>query len=289
MKPEQLRERMELFGFGKGKKESDLFLRDVCDEYENLYYSLVEKEDKVNALNDAVKYYKNMEDNIKQMLSTISQISNKMEIAAAKSSELAMKEAESKANTILADASAEAGRILEEAKQEAKKIVDQAELEVKETREESAQLKKKTEAYTSRFYEFLEAQKAFFEENLPDPDPLPVIQPVQLQDIPLPVMPEEMPAITIEPEREPEETDTEEKGQTLETAQEVHRRRRTDDITVNQIRKIPNLSAPAPSIEEIQAKIPEHVRKIPISDHTETLDEIIQSIKKSYEEVENRE
>ena len=62
MKPEQLRERMELFGFGKGKKESDLFLRDVCDEYENLYYSLVEKEDKVNALNDAVKYYKNMED-----------------------------------------------------------------------------------------------------------------------------------------------------------------------------------------------------------------------------------
>lgn len=229
MKPEQVRERMELFGLGVGEKESDLFLRSVCDAYEDLYYQLVEKEDKVSTLNDAVKYYKNMENNMAQMLSTISEISEKTEHAAEKTAQLTIKEAESRADEILAEASEQAAQMIEDARGKAQDIIDQAEKDIADAKEEREAVKAESEAYALRFYELLEAQKAFFEEHRIDAD-----------------------------------------------------------VSVNRIRKIPNASVhKEPTMEELQAKIPEEIRSIPISDHTETLDEIIQSIKKSYEEVEN--
>lgn len=285
MKPDQVRERMELFGLGVGTKESDVFLRDVCDAYEDLFYKLVEKEDKVSALNDAVRYYKNMEDNMAQMLSTISQISEKTENAAEKTAKLTIKEAEGKADSILADASREAAQILEDAKAQAQEILKNAENQTLESKEELKGIKAEFEAYAVRFYDFIETQKAFFEEHKIDVEAArghmgdglengsqteertagiqtQMIVPVQVE-----------PAVSV----------------VAEGAAAIVHRGNPEEVTVNQIRKIPNNAAhKEPTIEEIQSRIPEEIRNIPISDHTETLDEIIQSIKKSYEEVEHR-
>lgn len=375
MKPDQVREHMESYGLGRGEREKDRFLREVCDAYEDLYYKLVEKEDKVNALNDAVKYYKNMEDNMAQMLSTISEISEKTEKTAEKAAELAIKEAEGKAGMILADASQEAAQILEDAKAQAKEIVDGAEGRIEDSKKELEQVKQEITAYAQKFYEFLEMQKIFFEEHKIDVKALsfssivspispqvkamqpispiavtavsgqalpqqevqniatkigqeavlqqPVIVPRQsievpkqetiLQTVPqqeivqtevprqeavlqqMPVSPEvESGDLQAESEQEKsEETAATTFVQPEETAIKeepiVIHRKGLEDVTINQIRKIPTSSTSRePTIEEIEARIPENIKNIPISDHTETLDEIIQSIKKSYEEVENR-
>lgn len=299
MKPDQVRERMELYGLGLGEGEQALFLKDVCNAYEELFYNLVEKEDKVNALNDAIKYYKNMEDNMAQMLSTISEISEKTEKAAEKTAELAIREAEGKADVILADASQEAAQILEDAKIEAKEIVGSAQDQIADAKKELEEIKEEINTYSLQFYHFLEAQKAFFEEHKIDLEHLQIQKPtevvpssiqtiqvvqapqvveetkvVQEQKVPLPNLIQEREIIKV---AMPEEQAA------------IIPEHKLEDATINQIRKIPNISAQqAPTIEEIEAGIPENIRNIPISDHTETLDEIIQSIKKSYEEVENR-
>lgn len=288
MKPEQVRERMELFGLGIGEKESDLFLRSVCDAYEDLYYQLVEKEDKVSTLNDAVKYYKNMESNMAQMLSTISEISEKTEHAAEKTAQLTIKEAESRADEILAQASEQAAQMMEDARRKAQDIIDQAEKDIADAKEEREAVKAESEAYALRFYELLEAQKAFFEEHRIDVEKLREKEAVQEQassvsetqmqtgtvpPIVIQAIPAAQAAITY--------------PQPLASTA-VEYQHPAEDVSVNRIRKIPNASVhKEPTMEELQAKIPEEIRSIPISDHTETLDEIIQSIKKSYEEVEN--
>jgi cell division initiation protein len=292
MEPDQVRERMELFGLGSGERESDLFLKDVCNSYEELFYQLIEKEDKVNTLNDAVKYYKNMEDNIKQMLSTISEISEKTENAASKSAELTMKEAEQKADMMLADASQKAAQILEEAKQQAQEIVDGADEQTKDAREELAQIKGEFNAYAVRFYDFLEEQKAYFDEHKID-----VEQARKEYSVPL-----REEAGMVQAGRETGAVPYAARENVPEQRSVSFVEKKTADVAASQIRKIPNAyekeiqpsaqpspqERPQPTIDEIQANIPEHIRNIPISDHTETLDEIIRSIKKSYEEVENK-
>lgn len=154
MKPDQVRERMEQYGLGIGEGERDLFLKEVCNAYEDLFYSFVEKEDKVNALNDAVRYYKNMEDNMAQMLSTISEISEKTEKAAEKTAQLTVKEAEGKADGILADASQKAAQIIEDAKAEAKEIIDGAEDRIADAKKERDAVKEEIQAYSRKFFDF---------------------------------------------------------------------------------------------------------------------------------------
>lgn len=363
MKPDQVRERMEMYGLGRGEREKDIFLREVCDAYEDIFYKLVEKEDKVNALNDAVRYYKNMEDNIAQMLSTISEISEKTEKTAEKTAELTIKEAEGKAGMILADASQEAAQILEDAKAEAKEIVDGAEGRIEDSKKELEQVKEEINAYAQKFYEFLEIQKSFFEEHKIDiaslsiqpvqtiqqpvqilqrlpsqavvqampiaaaiqppmqtvlPQPQPILSEQSLQSVSLPeqkkslAVPSEPTQSQPQPQQKaapviaepsessqamPEQPEKEVtpvlvQPQAVAVPEEqaaIVQGKGLEDVTINQIRKIPNTSTQHhPTIEEIEARIPESIRNIPISDHTETLDEIIQSIKKSYEEVENR-
>lgn len=362
MKPDQIRERMELYGLGRGEREKDVFLREVCDAYEDLFYNLVEKEDKVNSLNDAVKYYKNMEDNMAQMLSTISQISEKTEKTAEKTAELTIREAEGKADMILADASQEAAQILEDAKAQAKEIVESADGKIEDSKKELEQVKEEIKAYAQKFYEFLEMQKTFFEEHkidiesltiqtIPSVPIIPVsgqvsqilpvqvlpaaqpsmespkvlqqqqgfvqpellqpepafVQPELLQQEPAFVQPEplQQKSVVVQPEVSqplsenivkevqdmPEVSPVLAQQETTAKPEEpaaITNKKGLEDVTINQIRKIPNTSVHNPTIEEIEARIPENIRNIPISDHTETLDEIIQSIKKSYEEVENR-
>lgn len=354
MKPDQVRERMESYGLGRGEREKDRFLREVCDAYEDLYYKLVEKEDKVNALNDAVKYYKNMEDNMAQMLSTISEISEKTEKTAEKAAELAVKEAEGKAGMILADASQEAAQILEDAKAQAKEIVDGAEGRIEDSKKELEQVKQEITGYAQKFYEFLEMQKIFFEEHKIDvkevsfqtaalQEKIVVPQEIAFQQqtaVPQQTIAFQQPTVVPRQEAvlpqqavlaqqtvprqeiqigqaavlqnmvasqvaesadlqaaESEQKKLEETTATTFVQPEeteikeepiVIHRKGLEDVTINQIRKIPTSSTPHPTIEEIEARIPENIKNIPISDHTETLDEIIQSIKKSYEEVENR-
>ncbi len=285
MKPEQVRERMELFGLAVGEKESDLFLKSVCDAYEELYYQLVEKEDKVSTLSDAVKYYKNMESNMAQMLSTISEISEKTEHAAEKTAQLMVKEAESRSDEILAKASEQAAQILEDAKVKAQEITEHAEEQISGSKEELKAIQAEFEAYALRFYDFMEKQKAFFEEHRIDVEKLRKTVPkeeqpsaaevLSVQAAPQPVAPIVIQTIPAAVPAAPAA---------------IACPPLSEDVSVNQIRKIPNVSVhKEPSMEEIQERIPEEIRNIPISDHTETLDEIIQSIKKSYEEVEGME
>lgn len=289
MKPEQVRERMELFGFANSETERDSFLKEVCNDYEDLFYQLVEKEDKVNTLSDAVKYYKNMEENIKQMLSAVSEISEKTENAAQKAAQLTVKEAQNQADTILADASQQAADVLEEAKEQAQKIVENADVEIADAKKELEKIKQEFEAYGRRFYDFMEAQKAFFEEHKIDVETPQVKEGftsgiLEIKEV-SPAAP--VAAHIAEPVQTNIQVPVEQPVPTAAASPVAERE--TADVTINQIKKIPNpAAAHQPTIEEIQANIPQDIRNIPISDHTETLDEIIQSIKKSYEEVEHK-
>lgn len=171
MKPEQVRERLEMFGLGLTQAESDIFLKSVCDDYEELYYALIEKDDKISALNDAIRYYKNMEDTMKQMLTAISDITEKAESSAQKEARLALDEAKNQADKILADASWEAERILEDAKREVQQMLDSAEADVASAKKEYKNIQKAATQYAENFYLFLEEQKAFFEEHRIDRRP----------------------------------------------------------------------------------------------------------------------
>jgi len=165
MKPEQVRERLEMFGLGLTQTESDVFLKSVCDDYEEIYYALIEKDDKISALNDAIRYYKNMEDTMKQMLAAISDITEKAESSAQKEARLTLDEAKNQADKILADASWEAERILEDAKREVQQMLDGAEADTASAKKEYKNIQKAAVQYAENFYLFLEEQKAFFEEH----------------------------------------------------------------------------------------------------------------------------
>ena len=48
-------------GIGYEKKDVDLFLKDILDNYEAIYKENVELNDKINVLSEGIQYYKSIE------------------------------------------------------------------------------------------------------------------------------------------------------------------------------------------------------------------------------------
>jgi len=303
MKPEQIRERMELFGLGTGKKESDYFLKDVCDVYEEMYYALIEKEDKINSLNDAIRYYKNMEENMKQMLSTMAELSEKTEENAKRSAELTAAKAKNKASAIVEEARNKAKEIVEQAKKQEEEItadtdaqlVD-AKAELEKTRTEIETVKAQVRNYSARFYDFMEAQKAFFEEHRFDVETYAQGTEFQAaQEITVKAEDkeeEQLPTVALpEPELEVDVSETflePTAGMPADTPKEgAEAVSKTEPSKVaaetDQVRKLSGREESANEKFNAFLSGGGHAAA-PVSDHTETLDEIIQSIKRSYDE-----
>lgn len=98
-------------GLGYDKKDVDLFMRDVADDYETLFREKMELTDKVNVLNEGLQYYKTIEKTMQRALVLAEKTAEETKIAAQKSAQQIENEALTKSQIIVNDAKRELERI----------------------------------------------------------------------------------------------------------------------------------------------------------------------------------
>jgi cell division initiation protein len=118
----------------------------IIEDYTNYIRENIELKDKIVALNEALQYYKNIEDSLKKTLMVAQKTSEEMEKNSYQKSENIIKEAEIKAQ-----------EIINEAKQEALRI-----------RHEYEEMKKKFRAYKSKAEALLISQQEILRSMVED-------------------------------------------------------------------------------------------------------------------------
>lgn len=91
-------------GLGYDKKDVDGFMREVLRSYEELYRQNMEQKDKISTLGEGINYYKTIEKTLQKALVLAEKTAEETKLVAQKESKRIVKEAEGKANIILADA-----------------------------------------------------------------------------------------------------------------------------------------------------------------------------------------
>ena len=91
-------------GIGYEKKDVDLFLKDILDNYEAIYKENVELNDKINVLSEGIQYYKSIEKTLQKALVLAQRTSDETQEAAKKEAKAIEQEAHARADLILADA-----------------------------------------------------------------------------------------------------------------------------------------------------------------------------------------
>ncbi|SET38819.1 DivIVA domain-containing protein [[Clostridium] polysaccharolyticum] len=101
------------FKTGRGYKKDDVdsFMKALHHDYEIMYKENMELKEKVSALNDGLKYYKNLEKTLQKALVLAEKTSEETKAAAQKHAETTEKEAKLKADKIIYDAKQELGTI----------------------------------------------------------------------------------------------------------------------------------------------------------------------------------
>ncbi len=102
--PIELHNRQHKAGRGYKKKEMDLFLEEVFENYEQLYKENVELKDKISRLSDGVQQYKTMETALQKALVLAEKTSKDTIESASQKAALLEKEAKLKADTIVNNA-----------------------------------------------------------------------------------------------------------------------------------------------------------------------------------------
>lgn len=90
-------------GLGYDKKDVDQFIREVLQNYEQLYRENLELSDKITALNDGIQYYKSIEKTLQKALLLAEKTAEETRITAQKEATRIITEAKSKASLITAD------------------------------------------------------------------------------------------------------------------------------------------------------------------------------------------
>lgn len=98
-------------GIGYDKKDVDSFLHEILIGYETLYKENMELNDKLNALNEGISYYKTIEKTLQKALVLAEKTAEETKEAARKQAKAIEDEARGKAQIILADASNELERL----------------------------------------------------------------------------------------------------------------------------------------------------------------------------------
>lgn len=117
-------------------KAVEAFLDEVMFDYENVYKQNVELKDKVNLFSDQIRYYKTLEETLKETL-IIAQTTSEEVISAAR---------------------LKSKNITDEAELNGDKIIARADEKVREVKQEYEYLKKEMFSFKTRYQTFIEAQ-----------------------------------------------------------------------------------------------------------------------------------
>lgn len=115
---------------GYNKSDVNQFLKEVLTGYEKIYKENIELRDKINVLNDGIKYYKTIEETLQSTL-----------LLAEKVAEETKQTAQKKAESIESEARLSANRILDEARQDVFKINHAREMMVNAYHKNKIQIK----------------------------------------------------------------------------------------------------------------------------------------------------
>jgi len=99
---------------GYSEKEVDAFLDEVADEFDRLFKENVDLNERIQATLERIKSYEDMKETLQNTLVVAQTHAESMEVDAGKRSELLMREADLKAQQIVADALAEKQRVQQE-------------------------------------------------------------------------------------------------------------------------------------------------------------------------------
>ena len=135
-------------GIGFDKKDVETFMHELSSDYEQLYRSNVELNDKVATLNESLQHYKSVEDSMQKAL-TLSE----------KTAEETVNAANDKARLITTEAEKKAESILEDAKQE---LID--------TKNEIFRLQQQQKKFKEQFTHVLESQLKMMDGEMIDID-----------------------------------------------------------------------------------------------------------------------
>lgn len=91
-------------GLGYEKKDVDQFMYDILDSFETIYKENVELNDKINVLNEGLRYYKSIEKTLQRALTLAEKTAENTRQSAQKEAERLEKEAVMKAEMILSEA-----------------------------------------------------------------------------------------------------------------------------------------------------------------------------------------
>ncbi|WP_113675068.1 DivIVA domain-containing protein [Vallitalea guaymasensis] len=97
--------------FGYSQSEVKNAITEILTDYEKMYKENIELKDKVNLLNEGIKYYKTIEETLQNTLLLAEKTAEETKSNAHKRAEIIEKEAEVKAQTIVEDARNEVYRI----------------------------------------------------------------------------------------------------------------------------------------------------------------------------------
>lgn len=134
-------------GFGYDKKEVDSFLANISSDYETLYTHNVDCNEKIDALQEKVDYYKSIEKTLQKALVLA-------EKTADDTKEAANKEADFTRN----NASKEADNIINEANLKARNIIRDAKDELNNIQNKSTELLQQFELYKAQVKQITKAQ-----------------------------------------------------------------------------------------------------------------------------------
>ena len=135
-------------GIGFDKKDVETFMHELSSDYEQLYRSNVELNDKVTTLNESLQHYKSVEDSMQKAL-TLSE----------KTAEETVNAANDKARLITTEAEKKAESILEDAKHE---LID--------TKNEIFRLQQQQKKFKEQFTHVLESQLKMMDGEMIDID-----------------------------------------------------------------------------------------------------------------------
>lgn len=91
-------------GLGYDKKDVDLFMQELLENYEELYREKMEMNDRISVLNEGLQYYKTIEKTLQKALVLAERTAEETKSNAIKNARIIEQEAISKANVILEDA-----------------------------------------------------------------------------------------------------------------------------------------------------------------------------------------
>ncbi len=158
--PVDLQNKVFKGGIGFDKKDVEAFMHELSSDYEQLYRSNVELNDKVATLNESLQHYKSVEDSMQKAL-TLSE----------KTAEETVNAANDKARQITTEAEKKAESILADAKQE-----------LTDTKNEIFRLQQQQKKFKEQFTHVLQSQLKMMDGEIIDIDLGPDFEPASSYD-----------------------------------------------------------------------------------------------------------